>query len=197
MEKVNVLLQNKKNIVSTLIFILRAIIIYQVLVFIFHGYIALIDPNGRFNFSQSLGSINLVQVLRDSIILPSSFILEFIGYQTKITEVNVGIIGTGGVEMIYGCLGFESWAALACLLFAYSDKSLLKNKLNYFLICVLAMQILNILRITGVAVVSTISRNVALYHHEAYNLVIYGFVILCFYYWIEKTKKDGGNARAI
>ena len=99
--------------------------------------------------------------------------------------------------MIYGCLGFESWAALACLLFSYSDDSLLKNKLIYFLICVLGMQVLNILRITGLAVVSSISRNIALYHHDVYNLVIYGFVVLCFYYWIEKTNRDGGNARVI
>jgi len=179
-----------------LVFILRAIVIYQVLVFLFYGYIALVDPQGAFNFSKTLG-VNLIQVLRDSILLPSSMLLKFFGYQIQVSEANIAILGTGGVDMNYGCLGFESWAALACLLFSYSDGTLLKNKLNYFIACVVLMQILNILRITLVAVASNVSITLANYHHDAYNLMIYGFIVFCFYYWIEKANGKTSRVRPI
>ena len=198
MEKIKLfVIENKEKLRKIFLFLLKAVVIYRTIIFIFYAYIALIDSQGRFDFSDTLGKINLVQVLRDSVILPASMILEFLGYQTWVTEVKVGILGYSGVEMNFACLGVETWSALACLLFAYADNTLFKNKLNYFILCVVIMQVLNIIRIAGVAIANALWYSHANDHHHIYNFVIYGFIILCFYYWIDMVKRKGGDARTI
>ncbi len=160
-------------------FVLKVVTLYVLASFLVDAYIAVVDPLGRFDFSQTLGRVNLVDLLRDSILCPSKWLLILLGYETFTSLYRVGITGSGGVQIVYSCIGIKALLAFVILIVCYPSPS--RKRWLFLLIALPIMHLLNIIRITVLAIINKTSYTLTLEHHDLYNYIIYGYIALAFY----------------
>jgi len=161
----------------------RVLFFYFLLSYATDAYIALVDPDGKYNFSDTLGKVNFVTLLRSSILYPAEWLLKLFGYPTFITTFNVGIMGSGGVKMVYSCIGIKALIALTVVVACFPAKA--KSKLLFLLMALPVMHLLNIIRVTILAVLNKFSYTLSLEHHEVYNTIIYAYIAASFYIFTE------------
>jgi len=167
----------------TLTYALKVVSLYFLLSYAIDAYIALVDPNGRYDFSDTLGKVNFIALLRDSLLYPSEWLLKLFGYCTFITTLRVGIMDSGGVQLVYGCLGIKAFITLTALVTCFPAKA--KNKFMFLLAALPVMHLLNIIRITILAVLNKFSYTLSLEHHDVYNTIIYAYIAASFYIFTE------------
>lgn len=161
----------------------KVLFFYYLFTYLTYAYIGLVDSNGKYDFSATLGKVNLIALLRDSILYPSGLLLRLFGYDTFITTFRVGIMNSGGVELVYSCLGVKALITLTLLVACFPAKA--KNKLLFLLVALPIMHLLNIIRITILAVLNKLSYTLSLEHHDVYNSIIYVYIAFSFYVFAE------------
>lgn len=122
----------------------------------------------------------------DSTIFLSKFLLEGMGY-TVFTgaERVIGVDGSGGLWIGDNCNGIALFALFAVFIMAYQGK--IKTKIIYIFLGILSIQLLNVARVIGLAILDTHSRAWTEFNHTyTFNIFIYGYIFLLWMVWVNK-----------
>lgn len=116
----------------------------------------------------------------------SKFILETLGYLVFTGEERViGVDGTGGLWIGDDCNGIALFALFSVFIIAYRGP--VKIKLIFILLGILSLQLLNVLRIIGLALLDTHSRAWTEFNHTyTFNIIIYGYIFFLWMMWVNK-----------
>lgn len=127
----------------------------------------------------------------DVTIVSGKWILELLGYAVFTgAERIIGIDGTGGLWIGDNCNGLSLFAIFSGFIIAYPGNW--KKKLWYIPLGVLLIELLNILRVVGLAILDTYSRKWTEFNHTyTFNILIYGFIFLLWMHWTNKIAADG------
>lgn len=151
------------------------ILVFTLYILWYFLYDLLIQPNE---------AIDLFVV--DLTISVSKWILEFLGY-TVYTGADrlIGVDGSSGLWIGDNCNGIALFALFTWFIIAYKGK--VKYKLIYVPLGIIGIQILNILRVVGLAILDTHSRAWTEFNHTyTFNIIIYAFIFFLWMLWVNK-----------
>lgn len=132
----------------------------------------------------------------DITIASSRWLLQNMGYVvfTGVERV-IGVDGTGGLWIGDNCNGIALFALFTGFIIAYPGNW--KKKLVFIPAGILLIQVLNILRVVGLAILDTHSRTWTEFNHTyTFTIVIYAVIFLLWMAWTNKisdrtlTKKE-------
>ncbi|MBL7888538.1 MAG: archaeosortase/exosortase family protein [Bacteroidia bacterium] len=116
----------------------------------------------------------------------SKWILELFNYTVFTgTERVIGVDGTGGLWIGDNCNGITLFALFTWFIVAYKGK--IKYKIPYILLGIVTIELLNVFRIVGLAILDTISRTWTEFNHTyTFTILIYGYIFLLWMIWVNK-----------
>jgi exosortase/archaeosortase family protein len=173
---------------SLLLFFIKVLFVYLAFLLLKLVHRTIIDPDAGSALSTYLRNLNIYALAADTIIYPSKWLLNMIGYDTIISERTISIPGSRGIIIHAPCLGFNVFSIFIALIIAYPVKAKIREKALFILSGIILIHLLNILRISALLVLNKYSIPI-MYHHEIFNLIIYGFVFMAFYRWIHYDSK--------
>jgi exosortase family protein XrtF len=116
-------------------------------------------------------------------------ILRLLNYDVRSTKNVVYIAGSNGVQIINACLGWSIMALFIGFVFAYPSQS--KPKLWFIPLGLCTILFFNVLRLTGMAVISYVSPgSMDFYHHYIFKIILYLVVFILWIIWIKKYGKQ-------
>ena len=122
----------------------------------------------------------------DLTIFLSRFILEHLGY-TVFTgaERLIGVDGTGGLWIGDNCNGITLFARFAIFILAY--RGLIRTKIIFVFLGILSLELLNVIRVTVLAILDTHSRTWTEFNHTyTFNILIYAYIFSLWMLWVNK-----------
>ena len=129
-----------------------------------------------------------VQGLKSALIIPAVWLIKISGFYAIHNQSDVMVVDGPYIQVAYDCLGLGVMSFLAAFVIAFPAK--LKPKLKLLVFGFVLIYLLNVLRITGLAVLMTIfssQRDNFTYHHEIFNILVYVCLFIVIYYWIKKN----------
>jgi exosortase family protein XrtF len=122
----------------------------------------------------------------DATIFLSRIILEGLGYTVFTGEERViGVDGTGGLWIGDNCNGITLFILFAVFIIAYRGP--IKPKIIFITLGILSLQLLNVLRVVGLAILDTHSRAWTEFNHSyTFNIIIYGYIFYLWMLWVNK-----------
>lgn len=179
-----------------IIFLIKLLIIYTVLDFLYYGYVGLVDPKGTYDLSQTLiGRYNFINGITTATTYPVSGLLNLFGYSTYQYDNVVGIKNYSGIRILFPCLGIKMWIAFISLIAAYPTRQKLKVKLGYIVVGIGIIHFCNIIRMSLLTLSSRYYGSEPLHdkifqrHHDIFNLVVGAVVLIMFYIWVKRYNK--------
>jgi exosortase/archaeosortase family protein len=161
----------------------KFVLIYASFTILFQAYVGLLDPKGDY-FWPVLTHIDLIQFILDLLKYPVGWLLQLIGYNTRMYLTGVGILHGPGAHIAFPCLGIGIMITYTSLILAYPGK----NKLLYLISGILLVHVLNIFRIFSVILIQLSSRNSFDTAHTVFNLLAYSGILLLFYRYTRNVK---------
>ncbi len=171
-------------------FLLKFAVIFGLLYGLNFGIIALSIPGGLYS-EWVAEHLRYADFLRTELIQASSNLLTFFGYQNLYDAASLQIPGVVKIKVAYVCMGFGlvsfCWAFVA----AYPQS--LAKKIIYIAIGTLAIIILNILRIVGLAVITAKDafEFSLIDHHTTFNIIVYIFLFLLLMRMVNRETGSG------
>lgn len=145
-------------------------------------YTGLVAPGGYY-IPFLAEYFNFVEGLRSVLLHWSESILNFFGYQTFTHGIWFRVIGHGGFNLAYSCLGFGVMSFFAAFVIAFPKP--IKSKLWFLPAGILLIQTLNIVRFVLLGLYWKHSHLKTLIdHHDLFNIVLYIVLITVLYLWI-------------
>lgn len=115
----------------------------------------------------------------------TDLLLSLFGYESNIHQNIVYITGSQGVKVINACLGWSTMALFIGFILIYPGTR--KPKYWYMPMGILVIIIVNILRITGMALISYHNYNaLEFYHRYIFNVSILSSVLILWIIWVRK-----------
>jgi exosortase family protein XrtF len=125
----------------------------------------------------------------------SKVVLEAMGYVVFTgAERVIGVDGTGGLWIGDNCNGITLFSLFAVFIIAY--KGPVKQKIIYIILGIISIQLLNVIRVIGLAILDTHSRAWTEFNHTyTFNILIYGYIFFLWMLWVNKfaTVKPSDN----
>lgn len=119
----------------------------------------------------------------------SKWILELFNYTVFTgTERVIGVDGTGGLWIGDNCNGITLFALFTWFIVAYKGK--LKYKIPFIVLGIMSIELLNVLRIVGLAILDTISRAWTEFNHTyTFTILIYGYIFVLWMIWVNRMSE--------
>lgn len=133
-----------------------------------------------------LGKKSMIAIL----VYSSDLLLNLLGYESNTYENIVWISGSEGVKVINACLAWSVMALFIGFILIYPAKR--KPKLWYIPMGIMCIILMNIFRITGMALISFHNYDALhFYHRYIFNFSLYVIVFILWIIWVNKygTKK--------
>jgi len=135
-----------------------------------------------------------------SIILSADQVLHWLGYKTFMVLQNrdmqvLGIDGSGGVWVGSNCNAITLFGLFAVFIVAYPGQQ--KHKFWYIPAGIVAIHLLNILRVVALCIIALNSPNALDFNHTyTFTFIVYAFIFLLWIIWVnrfsQKTSKYEG-----
>ncbi|GAL84041.1 hypothetical protein CHU_0844 [Sporocytophaga myxococcoides] len=167
------------------LFIFFTLLIFFSLKYTFYAYVGLLDPRGDYSLP-FLEKFSLIQGILYLLVYPAGYLLSLLGFDTILTYNSVKVVGSGAVRIAFPCMGIEIMFSFIALILAYPGR----NKIKYLIAGVIGIHIINILRITGLALLRHLNPNMQLPGHDVFNFICYTFIIVLFYWWVKNYSSD-------
>ena len=129
-------------------------------------------------------TINLFVI--DFLLNSCGFLLELFQYNIEMDQINriLRIQGTIGVTVGEPCIGYDITALFIALIL--SSRGTLIKKMWFIPSGVLLILIMNLLRISGLAVLVIINQEIwELNHKLIFTLIVYTFIFLMWRFWLK------------
>ena len=119
----------------------------------------------------------------------SKWILELFNYTVfSGGDRLIGIDGSGGLWIGDNCNGIAMFALFSGFIIAY--KGNWKLKIIYIILGIACIEMLNVLRIVGLAIIDVHSRAWTEFNHTyTFTLLIYAFIFMLWILWVNKFSK--------
>lgn len=167
------------------LFIFFTLLIFYSLKYSFDAYVGLLDPKGKYSLP-ILEKFSLVQGILYLLVYPAGFLLNLLGFDTILTYNSVKIAGAGAVRIAFPCMGVEIMFSIIALILAYPGR----NKKIYLIAGVSGVHIINIIRVTGLALLRHLDAGMQFPGHDVFNFICYTFIIVLFYLWVKNYSSD-------
>jgi exosortase/archaeosortase family protein len=167
------------------LFIFFTLFIFYSLKYSFLAYVGFLDPKGAYSLPL-LEKFSLIQGILNLLVYPAGFLLNLLGFDTILTYNSVKIAGAGAVRIAFPCMGTEIMFSLIALILAYPGR----NKSIYIIAGVVGIHIINIIRVTGLALLRHLDSSMELPGHDVFNFICYTFIIVLFYWWVKNFSSD-------
>lgn len=133
--------------------------------------------------------LNYIKGLRFILISLSAKILEWMGYQIIVSEFTLHALNTGGINVVYSCLGFGVMSFFSAFIIAWPGKPL-KNKLLFIPLGLIVIQTLNITRFILITLFwrKSFFRG-SIDHHTLFNTILYTILLILMLFWINNKNK--------
>lgn len=151
----------------------------------------LIDPS-FWAYLPALEKMDLYLLFSDAISYPAKGLLTLFGNEVVISERVICVPGYRGVEIQGPCMGLDVFATFIALIIAYPSKTGFSKKVLYIIGGIIIIHILNIFRVSALIFKNIKWENVEVNHHDIFNFIVYGVVLLMFYFWIKFYSKTSG-----
>jgi exosortase family protein XrtF len=123
------------------------------------------------------------------ILVTGDKILVILGYDSKIYKNILYIQGSDGVKIINACLGWSMMALFTGFILAYPSYN--KSKYWFIPLGLVIIIAVNILRITGMVLISYISpESLDFYHHYIFKIVLYLIIFILWIIWLKSLEKQ-------
>ncbi len=133
--------------------------------------------------------LNYIRWWRTFSIEAATTILRWFDYTVITNEIELRVIGKGGVRLVYSCLGYGIMSVFVA--FCISFPSPFKYRFWFMLTGLIVIQALNIIRFVLLPLYW--NRRKPLFgmdHHDLFNIFIYVLLILICYLWIRYSSKN-------
>lgn len=130
--------------------------------------------------------LNYIKALRWVLLKGSAFILNNVGYTAITNDYDLLVAGHGSIRLVYTCLGLGVLSFFSAFVLAYPKPA--KDKIRFLLTGILAIQILNIIRLMLLALFWTRKNNEVVDHHTIFNIIIYIIIAITLYFWVKADK---------
>lgn len=122
----------------------------------------------------------------DKSIALSKWILELFNFSVFTGEDRlIGVDGSGGLWVGDNCNGIAMFGLFTGFIVAY--KGSWKLKIIYIIIGIVCIEILNVLRLVGLAILDVHSRAWTEFNHTyTFTLIIYTFIFFLWIFWVNK-----------
>lgn len=128
------------------------------------------------------------QFLIQHLVSATEMILKFMGFTVFTYSDAVGVDGTHGVLIGTPCNGVSLFALFAGFIIIFPGK--LKYKLIYIPLGILAIHVLNIFRLVGLAMVVVYYPNSLQFNHKyTFTILVYIFIFALWMFWVKKFAK--------
>lgn len=151
---------------------------------------SVMSPGSRFYNAYIAANFNYIQGLKSALIIPAVWIIKLFGFYAIYNEMDVMVVSGPYLRVNYSCLGLGVMSFLAAFVLAFPAKW--KSTLKMLVVGIIAIYILNILRIAGLGVLLGFfksQRHNFTYHHEIFNVIVYVCVFTMLYFWIKKNSQ--------
>ncbi len=177
-------------------FLNRQVLIYLVkfigaFCFLYYGTLAIIglsSPGGYYiGFVDRY--LNFIPAFRNSLLTCSEYFLALLGYESyQAKGIQLLLVGGGGVSIVYSCLGYgitSFWLA-----FIFANTGSWKHKLFWMLGGAAALYIINVLRLSLVALAShkRWAYPFGWDHHTWFNIVAYALIFTMMWLYDRRNK---------
>ncbi len=167
-------------------FLLMFIGLYVLLYYFNLFWIGLTAPGGLY-WEFAAKYLNYIHGFRSILLAATAGILKLLGYTVRIQEYTIMALNKGGIQLVYSCLGFSVMSFFIAFVIAWPGKPI-KNKLGFALIGLVFIQVLNISRFVLLTLFWNGSvLNGLMDHHDLYNIVLYGLLLLMVYLWVNSA----------
>lgn len=123
--------------------------------------------------------------MKSLLVYSTDFLLNILGYDSNVYKNIVWITGSEGVKVINACLGWSVMALFIGFILIYP--AVKKPKYWYIPSGLLAIILMNILRITGMALISYHNYDaLQFYHRYIFNFSLYVVVFILWIVWVNK-----------
>ncbi len=183
----NLRVKNKKYY-AEYFFVSRFLLIFFILYYFNLFFIGLTGKGGAFYVSIFDEYLNYIRWLRESIIYFSSLLLNIFNYETVRLPYHLKIINGVKVGVGYSCLGYGLMSMHIAIAYSYPFNSQIRR--NYLFWGLLAIYIINIVRIAAVGWVYTEYRGINIDHHLIFNIISYLLIFIMMIYTIKLNNRD-------
>ncbi|MDP4826677.1 MAG: exosortase/archaeosortase family protein [Flavobacteriales bacterium] len=136
------------------------------------------------------GKTHFDECIVDNIVRGVEIFLSFLGYSLiayndPVWKTHVGIQDSLGVTVGAPCDGIVLFALFAIFIFAFPGP--IKHKAWFIPAGIIAIHVLNILRVAALAIIVDINPSWLDFNHDyTFTIIVYGAVIGLWYLWIQK-----------
>jgi exosortase/archaeosortase family protein len=172
---------------STNRFLLTFLGIFAFLYYCNIAFIGLVAPGGYF-VPILAEYFNYIEGLRSFLLYSSESILNASGFETFKQGIWFRVVGHGGFNLAYDCLGYGVMSFFAAFVVAFPKST--KSKLWFLPAGLVLIQSLNILRFVLLGVFWKKSELRQMFdHHDIFNIVLYLALLSVMYLWINSGNK--------
>jgi len=141
--------------------------------------------------------------LMENIALWTTRLLNLLGFNPELVAsgntanlIFINGIGTPAVRVESGCDGLDLMVLFLIFIVVFPGKQ--KGKLWFIPACILAIHLINIIRITILAIINNYDQALMQFNHKyTFTVVVYLFIFVLWYVWITKfsgLKKEQNHA---
>ncbi|RRN76487.1 exosortase/archaeosortase family protein, partial [Pseudoxanthomonas sp. SGD-10] len=126
--------------------------------------------------------LNFVKWYRELLIFIAVKIAAVFELQTLSNSTQMRIIGKGGINIVYECVGYGILSALAAIGIALPNKKT-KQRVYFILAGFLLFTLVNSIRIFLIAYYIKEARALRIDHHDLFNYICYALLLGGVYWW--------------
>jgi exosortase/archaeosortase family protein len=169
------------------------VLIFLALYYFNIGFFSITSPQSIHYNSFIANNFNYIRVLRHLLLLSTSFVLHCAGFASVTNEFELLTAGRGGIRLVYSCLGLGLMSFFSAFVLAYPKP--IKKKLFFLISGLAVIQLLNVLRMTAVAIFWGSRAQHIIDHHIIFNGIIYIVITIGLYFWVtaEERKNNAKN----
>lgn len=131
--------------------------------------------------------LNYIKLWRQFCISTSAQILKNLGYIVHINNTGLSVENHSGFRLIYSCLGYGIMSCFAAFVIAYPKT--LRSRLIFLSIGLMAIQLLNTLRLVLISIYYKSYHAFNIDHHTAFNSALYAILLGITYLWLNQPQR--------
>lgn len=192
--KIDELLKDKEMLKSKAVkFSITFVALFLAFYYFNIGFFSITSPESRHYNAFIADNFNYIRLLRRLLLSSTSFALRCARFASVMNEYQLRIAGYGGIRLVYSCLGLGLMSFFSAFVIAYPKA--LNKKLLFLFGGLLAIQVLNVLRMAAVALFWGKEAQRIIDHHVIFNGIIYVIIAIALYFWVtaDDRKKHATN----
>lgn len=171
-------------------FLITFLALFAVLYTIAHGWAGITTPANYYSpFVDKY--LNYIAWVRDSLMHTVNFIAHFLGYNSYIEGIRIRVLHGHGVSVDYPCIGYGIFSCWIAFVLSYPANK--AKRIKWFLGGVFVIWLCNVIRILLLLILvngkKAVNVNAFGDHHDVYNFVVYGIIVVMIYFYTKEKKE--------